>query len=258
MSFLGLGIGTIAGVRWLIAQRQKKKRNLVALSQKSQIIATLPAQLTTDYFPFTPRQMKQTWRYWRCLIRSGIPRELDIEATVRAVSRQGFLLQPVLLPRLINRTQLLLLMDFEGSMIPFHGLCHQLAKTALEGGGLHQTMVYYFHNCPQGYLYKEPSCWQGIEIQTVLRQLQPQYAGVLIVSDGGAIRGNLNRQRSQATQKFLTQLRQYVRKISWLNPLPPKRWHQTTAMEIARQVPMFELNRQGLEGAIGVLRGMET
>ncbi len=142
-------------------------------------------------------------------------------------------------------------------MIPFHGLCNQLAKTALEGGGLHQTMVYYFYNCPQSYLYREPSCWQEIEMETVLRQLQPQYAGVLIVSDGGAIRGNYNQKRVQATQKFLTQIKQYVSKISWLNPLPPNRWQQTTAMEIAQQVPMFELNRQGLEKAVSVLRGRE-
>ncbi|MEW6496164.1 MAG: hypothetical protein AB1589_27140, partial [Cyanobacteriota bacterium] len=52
--------------------------------------------LTSDYFPVTRRQMKQSWRYLRRPVREGIPTELDIEATVHQIGQQGVLLEPVL------------------------------------------------------------------------------------------------------------------------------------------------------------------
>ncbi|MEH2060166.1 MAG: hypothetical protein V7K97_29335 [Nostoc sp.] len=38
--------------------------------------------------------------------------------------------------------------------------------------------------------------------------------------------------------------------MTWLNPMPSECWRQTTTGEIARFVPMFEMNT-----AISVLRG---
>jgi uncharacterized protein with von Willebrand factor type A (vWA) domain len=46
-----------------------------------------------------------------------------------------------------------------------------------------------------------------------------------------------------------------VRRYAWLNPMPNHRWRNTTAEEIARFVPMFEMNRRGLDAAIDILRG---
>ncbi|MEH1892074.1 MAG: hypothetical protein V7K92_22360, partial [Nostoc sp.] len=43
--------------------------------------------------------------------------------------------------------------------------------------------------------------------------------------------------------------------IAWLNPMATERWFGTTAGEIARLMPMFEVSRQGFDGAIDVLRG---
>jgi uncharacterized protein with von Willebrand factor type A (vWA) domain len=119
------------------------------------------------------------------------------------------------------------------------------------------VLVYYFHNCPQGYLYRDPQGVEGVPIANVFKQLQPRVAGVLIISDGGAIRGNCNARREEQTRQFLTRARQVTRKIAWLNPLPPQRWTKTTAAAIARQVPMFEFDRSGLERAVTVLRGRE-
>ena len=104
--------------------------------------------LTSDYFPVTRRQMKQSWRYLRRPVREGIPIELDIEATVNQIGQQGVLLEPVLVPRRVNRTELLLLIDQDGSMVPFHALSHRLAETAVRGGRLGKAGIYYFHNCP--------------------------------------------------------------------------------------------------------------
>ncbi|MEG3857924.1 hypothetical protein QT974_02260, partial [Microcoleus sp. herbarium12] len=45
--------------------------------------------LTSEYFPVTRRQMKQSWRYLRRPVREGPPVELDVEATVNQIGRQG-------------------------------------------------------------------------------------------------------------------------------------------------------------------------
>ena len=60
----------------------------------------------------------------------------------------------------------------------------------------------------------------------------------------------MNKKRLLQTRKFIAQLKEHTDKISWLNPLPPSRWDNTTAEEISKDIPMFELNRTGLETAI--------
>ncbi|MEH1859947.1 MAG: hypothetical protein V7L21_18545 [Nostoc sp.] len=212
---------------------------------------------TGEYFPVTRRQMKQSWRYLRRFVRDGPATELDIEATVKQFARQGILLQTVLMPRRVNRAQLLLLIDRDGSMIPFHELSRRLAETAVQGGRLAKADVYYFHNCSDKYIYQDPSCCEAKLLADILANYSYS-AGVLIFSDAGAARGGWNQERIDLTQQFLQQLKQRVRYIAWLNPMPKSRWDSTTAGEIASLVPMFELSRQGLQGAISVLRGKFT
>ncbi|MGK7943227.1 MAG: hypothetical protein AB4058_02020 [Microcystaceae cyanobacterium] len=257
LSLIGLIMIIVNLILWWRDKQQEKARKPQILESKSKIIATLPPKLTPDYFPFPPRQMKQTWRYWRCLVRSGPPIELDMEKTVAEIGRQGVFLSPVLRPRAVNRTQLLLLMDLEGSMLPFRDYCHQLAQMALLENRLREQDIYYFRNCPQRYLFQDPAGRKPITIKRVLNTLSPQYGGILIISDGGAIRGTYSERRVKQTSAFLQQLRKVTVKIAWLNPLPPKRWKKTTAEMIAQEVSMFELNRQGLEQGINILRGKD-
>jgi len=208
-----------------------------------------------EYFPVTRRQMKQSWRHLRRFVREGLSTELDVEATIDRVVQQGVLLEPVLLPRRINRTELLLLIDQKGSMVPFHALSQRLAETAQRGGRLGEAGIYYFHNCPTRYLYQDPTRQKAEAVTDVLAQLRPERSAVLIFSDAGAARGGFSIERLELTQKFLDQLKQRVRYVAWLNPMAKERWFGTTAGEVARLVPMFEFSRQGLDGAIDVLRG---
>ncbi|NMG07711.1 hypothetical protein [Brasilonema sp. UFV-L1] len=211
--------------------------------------------LTTEYFPVTERQMKQIWRYLRRPVREGQPTELDMEATVNQIGRQGILLAPVLVPRRVNQADLLLLIDQDGSMVPFHTLSRRLAETALRGGRLGKAGIYYFHNCPIEYLYHDPNHLQAELVSHVVTNVCSERTAVLILSDAGAARGGNSEERYKLTQEFLDKLKQQVRYIAWLNPMPKKRWNQTTAGRIARVVPMFEVSRPGLQDAIAVLCG---
>ena len=208
-----------------------------------------------DYLPMTRRQMKQSWRFLRRPVRSGPRIELDIDATVNRFSRQGGALEPVLVPRRVNQTELLILSDHEGSMVPFHGVSQRLVETAMQAGRLGKTSLYYFANCPKGYLYHDPYFQDAQSIHDLLLQHVSKRTVVMIISDAGAARGGFNQQRLKLTSQFLQLLSGQVGHIVWLNPMPRERWENTTAAGIAQQVSMFEFSRHGFQQSVDILRG---
>ncbi|MDX2244919.1 MAG: GntR family transcriptional regulator [Leptolyngbyaceae cyanobacterium bins.302] len=208
-----------------------------------------------EYFPLTRRQMKQSWRNLRRMVREGAPVEIDIEATIEKFSRHEMPLNPVLIPTRINRTELILLIDQKGSMVPFHILSQRLIQSAKLGGRLREVKVFYFHNCPIQYLYHDPNRREAEPVSNLLKEFRPDRSVVLIFSDAGAARGSFNPERLELTKQFLNNLKEQVRYIAWLNPMAENRWVTTTAGEIAQRVPMFEMSREGMERAIDVLRG---
>jgi uncharacterized protein len=211
--------------------------------------------LTHDYLPVTQRQMKQSWRYLRQFVREGIATELDVELTVRHIAQNGLLLNPVLVPPRRNQTELSLLIDQDGSMVAFHALSNRLVETAMRGGRLGDAGIYYFHNCPIDYLYHDAKHQQAIPLEQWAGQVSRNRSVVLIFSDAGAARGGANPARIEETQKFLAELKHQVRYVAWLNPMPKDRWTGTSAEAIAQLIPMFEIDRKGLDGAIAALRG---
>ena len=209
-----------------------------------------------EYFPVTRRQMKQSWRYLRRPSKDPSPSlEIDVDATIEEIGRAGRLLNLVWLPRQQNRAELLLLVDQGGSMVPFHMLARRLAETAQRGGRLGKAGIYYFHNCPTTHLYRTPTYQDAKAIKDVLNSLSNERTAVLIFSDAGAARRGFNQTRLDLTKKFLDQLTNRFRYVAWLNPTPRSRWLGTTAGEIQELVPMFEINRRGLDDAISLLRG---
>ncbi|WP_051056159.1 VWA domain-containing protein [Cylindrospermum stagnale] len=126
---------------------------------------------------------------------------------------------------------------------------------SLKVARLGKADIYYFHNCPTRYLYRDPTRQKAEAVADFLMQLRPERSAVLIFSDGGAARGGFSGERWESTVKFIDKLKQRVRHIAWLNPMSTERWDGTTAGEIARLVPMFEISRQGLDNAIAILRG---
>jgi uncharacterized protein len=210
---------------------------------------------STEFFPLTTRQIKQRWRHLRQMGRLGIPKELDLNATILGVGKEGLFLNPVLIPQRINRTQLLILIDRNGSMVPFHLLTDRLVETAAREGRLGAAGIYYFHNCPIDYLYQDPYHSQAESILSILPNFSRDRVVVLIISDAGAARGSYNPERIELTLNFLDQLQLHVRYIAWLNPMPRSYWGSTTAATIALKFPMFEFSRSGFDGAIDALRG---
>ena len=266
---------------------------------KTQSRGGLPPILLTDVkvserpfvfvpqFPLTYREVAQTWRRLRRPVRTGPPTEFDIEGTIARRSRLTVATTVVLQPRRRNVARLLLLVDRQGSMDPFHQFCDEVCTAIQQAGRLEETALYYFHNVPaegaddqvlesltgqlfpsldpvlpqiqpltEGYLYTDHNLVSPEPLTDVL-QSHAVGTAVVLVSDAGAARNRYRVSRLLDTIAFMKALRIYTSRYVWLNPLPKQYWLNSTAAQIARHVPMFALERDGIQRAVNVLRGQQ-
>ncbi|WP_088243199.1 VWA containing CoxE family protein [Calothrix rhizosoleniae] len=205
------------------------------------------------HYPISRRFMVYSWRYLRRPIADGIKDVLDIKMTVEEVTKQGFFLQPVYRRREKNHAHLLILVDQEGSMTPFHHFSQDLVETAQYESSIEKVDVAYFHNLPAEYIYLDRFLTDKISLETVLSKCDSE-TRVLIVSDAGAARGYRHRERVSATTEVIWEIQQHTNLIAWLNPVPKPRWNSTTAKIITHLVPMFPMNQEGLVQSISTLQ----
>lgn len=210
------------------------------------------------YYPITRRKMAYQWRYLRCPIANGLLNLLDIDGTIEQTAHQGFYLAPNYQRREQNHVHLLMLVDQNGSMTPFHRFSRDLVETASNEGGLNpeKVDVFYFQNILSATLYQDIYLTEPIKLKTVLNSCDRQ-TSILIVSDAGAARGYRKLDRIRATNSFLFQLKQHTKLIAWLNPMPKSRWMGSSAEIIANLVPMSAMDEDGLSNAIDMIRGVK-
>lgn len=213
----------------------------------------LPLQ---NYFPLSRRSMVYGWRFLQRPVADGRKNVLDIPATIQAVTEQGYYLSPVYRRQQRNAARLLLLIDQNGSMMPFHRFSRDLVETAREESLLQEenVFVFYFHNVPASHVYQDLYLTKPVSTKAVLGQCDSD-TSVLIVSDAGAARGYRRQGRIQDTTRFLLQLQRQTRLIAWLNPMSRSRWEGSSAEILAYLVPMFQMDRIGFGDAIDVMRG---
>ncbi|MBP1468315.1 VWA domain-containing protein [Candidatus Chloroploca sp. M-50] len=207
-------------------------------------------------WPITRRQMAYAWRYLRRPLADGPCDLLDLAATIDITTRSGIFLGPVYRRRERNHAHLVLLIDQNGSMMPFHRFTRDLATTAQDERSLEQVEVYYFHNVPAEHLATDPHLTTSIELAHLLERCTPE-TSILIASDAGAARGYRDPERIRATRTFVRQVEQHTLLLAWLNPMPHERWAHSSAQVIAGLLRghMFQMDADGLSNAIDVLRG---
>ncbi|MGI0486435.1 VWA containing CoxE family protein [Pantanalinema rosaneae CENA516] len=208
------------------------------------------------YYPLSRRSMVYNWRYLRRPVPNGPRDVLDIPETVNQVTQQGYFLAPAYRRREQNEARLLLLIDQNGSMMPFHRFTRDLVETVLTDSALQEDhiAVFYFQNVPREYVYRDAYLTLPISIKEVLGGCD-QDTSVLIVSDAGAARGHRQLERIRATTEFLFQFRQHTSLIAWLNPMPEHRWVGSSAEILEKLVPMQQMDQDGFSQAIAIIRG---
>ncbi|NJN11696.1 MAG: SUMF1/EgtB/PvdO family nonheme iron enzyme [Richelia sp. RM1_1_1] len=191
-----------------------------------------------DYYPVSRRKLQLCRDKLMLSSPKFIPNQLDIQATITDIAKRGFFNEPIFTAAQIKEKEIVLLIDREGSMAPFHPFCRQLVEI------WKAAKVYYFHNSPTDELYRDPKCWDGKSIKSIFQKFSQKNTLVVIVSDAGAARQRSVLGRYEETYDFLELLIPLVQRVAWLNPLPRFRWQDNTAEEIAKinvLAPMFAL-----------------
>jgi hypothetical protein len=244
-----------------------------------------PYLITRPHYPMSEREIAQAWRRLRRPTRHGPRVELDVEATVARYATTGVVTAPVLVPRRVNTAHLLLLIDRQGSMTPFHSLVDHVTRSIVRAARLDSITIGYFRNSPgrspdrsalteltdplgieldtiidrippltRGWIYEDADLTQRQRSRQVLDALLPG-SGVVIISDAGAQRGSLIATRIFDTVALGLAVVARRARLAWLNPLAASRWPGTSAAQIARHIPMYPLDRDGMYAAVDVLRG---
>ncbi|HEX2208947.1 MAG TPA: VWA domain-containing protein [Longimicrobium sp.] len=215
------------------------------------LLTTSPFDLEGS-LPVTRRQMSRAWRFYRRMGRRGVPVEVDAEATIRRIYRDGVLAAPVLVPRRTNQARALILEDTGGSMVPFRYVSEELIHAARHAG-LARVDVFHFHDVAVDVVFRDSALRAPVTLEDAVGRFAE--AGVLIYSDAGAARGGRDAERVRRTAAMLNVLSRATQNVAWLNPVPEARWRRTTAEMIAFRVPMFPLDREGLQKAVDHMRG---
>ena len=217
-----------------------------------------------SYTPISRREMVYAWKFLRRLLPDGPENILDIKATITEAANKGVYLSPIYRRTKRNHARIIFFCDQNGSMVPFHYLTRELIETAKYESAIEQIDVYYFNNTPpsfqastnhlQFYLYLDPKLTESIEIESALEHCSGD-TSLLVISDAGAARGHRNFKRIRLIANFLAELRKKSSLIAWLNPMPNKRWTNSSAQIISKFVPMFQADPDGLGNAIDIIRG---
>ena len=210
-------------------------------------------ELSSDW-PITRRQMIYYWRYLRYPVPDGPADLLDVTATVNKAASQGFYLTPVYRRRHQNHAHLLLLVDQDGSMMPFHRFTRDIVESARFDSDIKQVDVFYYQNAPHDAVYTDAYMTQAVSLPNLLAHVAAN-TSIFLISDMGAARGRRKMERIQAMTAFLLDLRERSSLIAVLNPMPADRWRYTSAETLAYLAPMFPITADGFSNAIDVVRG---
>lgn len=204
--------------------------------------------------PVTRRSMSYGWRSMRQLRADGPRTVVDIGATIAQVGREGFYTGPVMRRCRVNHAKLLLLVDQQGSMVPFHRWSRDLVETAVDDPTLEWVRVFYFYNTPQDAMYLDEHLTVPIALTEVLDTIDAETT-VMVVSDGGAARGRRDKHRIRETTRFLGKVRLRTEGVGWLNPMPRERWERSAAEILGYIVPMESMDEESFVQMLRVVTG---
>ena len=194
----------------------------------------------------------------------GQERVLDVDKTVDETCDNGGLLSLAYEKPRKNTVKVLLLIDSEGSMLPYSRLCNRLFQAVSRSNHFKDLKIYYFHNAIYDQLYTTPHCKMRDSVETtwVFNRLDSDYK-VIFVGDaamapselyrpgGNAIIGFFNR---ETVMEWFQKFKKRFKKQIWLNPIEKSSWEYTygsrTIHDIGEVFPMFELTLDGLEKGI--------
>jgi uncharacterized protein with von Willebrand factor type A (vWA) domain len=207
------------------------------------------------------RSLKVALRRLRRWARDGAAQELDLDDTISATARQGWL-DVRTRPERRNAVKVLLLLDVGGSMDDHVAVVEQLFSAAKSE--FKHFEHYHFHNCLYEGVWRENRRRYDAVTPThdLLHRLGPDWRCVFvgdasmspyeIVQPGGSV----EHWNEEAGAVWLQRAAAQWPACAWINPMPEAHWPYTQSIGmIARLMEgrMFPLTLDGLDRAMRAL-----
>jgi uncharacterized protein len=204
------------------------------------------------------RNIKIALRRLRKFAREGAETELDLDDTIKATAKQGWL-DVKMVPERHNTVKVLIFFDIGGSMDDHVKACEELFS-AVKSEFKHLEF-FYFHNCLYEGVWKDNMRRRDVLQSTydVIHTYPKDYKVIFvgdasmspyeIVYPGGAVEHWNEEAGVTWMQRMLDQYEHAV----WINPVPRQWWDHTQSINMISQIMtgrMFGLTVDGLDGAM--------
>ncbi len=215
-----------------------------------------------DSIELGTRNIKMALRRLRRFARQGAADEFDIDSTIDATARAGYL-DIKMRPERRNTIKVLIFFDAGGSMDPFVRICEELFSAARME--FKHMEYFYFHNCLYDYVWKDNRRRWTEKIPTweILHKYPHDYK-IIFVGDasmspyeitvpGGAVE-YFNEEPGALWLKRVTDI---YESAVWLNPVNRQSWDYVPSTGLIRELlsdRMYPLTLSGIESAMAELK----
>jgi hypothetical protein len=204
------------------------------------------------------RNIKVALKRLRKFARTGAADELDLDGTIDATARQGYL-DVKLRPERHNAVKVLIFFDIGGSMDDHIKICEELFSAARSE---FKVMEYfYFHNCLYETVWKSNRRRHSERMSTydILHKYPADYK-IIFVGDASMSPyeiaqpgGSVEHWNEEAGALWLSRVRAIYPRTIWLNPIPEEHWGWTHSIRMIRELfegRMYPLTLEGLEAGM--------
>lgn len=205
------------------------------------------------------RNLKVALRRLRKFARDGAHEELDLDSTIGATARQGWL-DVVMRPERRNAIKVLALFDVGGSMDPHVKLCEELFSAARST--FKNLEYYYFHNCPYEGMWRSNLRRRTETVPTMdLMHKYPHDWKVILVGDAAMAPyeithegGSVEHWNEESGATWLKRIADTWPHLIWINPTPERWWEHSYSTRLVQDIigadRMFPLTLEGVDAAM--------
>lgn len=215
-----------------------------------------------DQVELGTRNIKVALRRLRRFARKGVPDEFDLDGTIDATARAGYL-DIKMRPERRNTIKVLIFFDAGGSMDPFIRLCEELFSAARSE--FKHMEYFYFHNCLYDFVWKDNKRRWTDKTPTwdVLHKFPHDYK-VIFVGDASMSPyeitvpgGSVEYFNEEPGAIWMERVSRIYESAIWLNPIPERQWGYSGSIRLMKELMkgrMYPLTLSGIDAAMTELR----
>ena len=215
-----------------------------------------------DQVELGTRNIKVALRRLRRFARKGVPDEFDLDSTIDATARAGYL-DIKMRPERRNTIKVLIFFDAGGSMDPFVRICEELFSAAR--AEFKHMEYFYFHNCLYDFVWKDNKRRWTDKTPTwdVLHKYPHDYK-VIFIGDASMSPyeisvpgGSVEYFNDEPGAIWLDRVTKIYESVVWLNPIPERQWDYSGSIKMIRDLmsnKMYPLTISGIDAAMTELR----